>query len=183
MQNAVINKVINNELVTMQIHTLDKAQLISEVQLGDNLNQAVIQGRRRDFALMLALLSSDATETTPLNPPYPDKPTQEQLRKALNVPEPIRLTAQEKDYLLCADQANAFHQSGITSTRLNYYTAPSALCFPATQTYRLGEEVYHNISGHLRRKLAKENHAVAPLDRAKLYQELVESRQFLSKQV
>lgn len=140
----------------MQIHTLDKARLITDVQLGENLSLAVTQGRRCDFALMLALLSSDLTETTPVYPPFPDKPTEADLRLALHLPEPARFIAKEIDYHLCRAQAEAFHQGGISSAKLCDYLSPSALIYPAIETYNLGEEVYHNLSGHLRRRLAPE---------------------------
>lgn len=164
----------------MQIHTLDKARLITDVQLGENLSQAITQGRRRDFALMLALLSSDATETTPLNPPYPKQPTEADLRLAFNLPEPTRLTAEEKDYKLCSAQANAFQQGGISSAKLCYYVSPSALYFPAIGTHNLGEEVYHNLSGHLRRKLSDKNPQTTVFNKVNLYQQLIASKLHLS---
>ncbi|MEZ8142137.1 MULTISPECIES: VC2046/SO_2500 family protein [Enterovibrio] len=162
----------------MQIHALDKAQLITDVQLGDHLSHAVTQGRRSDFALMLALLSTDATETTPLNPPYPEKATEADLRQALNLPEPTRLIAEEKDYELCGTQADAFHKAGIASARLNHCVAPSALHFPAIGTHNLGEDVYHNLSGHQRRQLAAENPTTTALDPVNLYHQLVTAKRY-----
>lgn len=163
----------------MQIHTLDKARLITDVQLGENLTHAITQGRRCDFALMLAFLSGDATETTPLNPPYPTKPTEADLRAALNLPDPVRLTAEEKDYELCSMQANAFHQGGLSSAKLCDYVSPSALFYPARATYNLGEEVYHNVSGHVRRKLLLENPPATGFNKANLYHQLISSKLFL----
>lgn len=162
----------------MQIHALDKAQLITDVQLGDNLNHAVTQGRRSDFALMLALLSGDATETTPLEPPYPETSTEDDLRKALSLPQPARLSAEERDYELCGNQAASFHSAGLASTKLNHCVSPSALHFPAVGTHGLGEDVYHNLDGHLRRKLDSENNKVAGLSTAALYDQLVSAKRF-----
>ncbi|MBE1274969.1 VC2046/SO_2500 family protein [Enterovibrio baiacu] len=162
----------------MQIHALDKANLITDVQLGDQLSHAVTQGRRSDFALMLALLSVDATETTPIDPPYPEKSTDADLRKALNLPEPARLSAEDIDYDLCGKQADAFHQSGIDSARLNHCVSPSALHFPAFGTHDLGEDVYHNLSGHQRRKLAAENRTTTELDPVNLYNQLVTAKRY-----
>ncbi|CZF79858.1 Ribosomal S4P (gammaproteobacterial) [Grimontia celer] len=162
----------------MQIHALDKAQLITDIQLGGNLNHAVYQGRRSDFALMLALLSGDATETTPLNPPYPEKITEAQLRKAFDLPEPTRLVAEERDYELCGSQADAFHKAGLASAKLNDCVSPSALHFPAIGTHNLGEDVYHNLSGHQRRQLDSENGKTAALDPVNLYNQLVTAKRF-----
>ncbi|WP_150143223.1 VC2046/SO_2500 family protein [Candidatus Enterovibrio escicola] len=139
----------------MQIHThtLNKTHLISDTQLGGDLNLAVTQGRRSDFALMLALLSNDAVETTQIVPAYLENISDVNLRKKFNIPEPVFLTAKERDYDLCSKQADAFHQSGITSTRLNHCITPVALYFPAFRTHNLGEDVYYNLCGHQRRKL------------------------------
>ncbi len=34
----------------MQVHSLDTAHLITDVQFGNKLSSAVVQGRRADFA-------------------------------------------------------------------------------------------------------------------------------------
>lgn len=162
----------------MHVHALDKAQLISDIQLGGNLNHAVCQGRRSDFALMLALLSGDATETTPLDPPYPEKLTEAHLRKVFDLPEPMRLIAEEKDYEICSSQVNAFHKGGLASARLNHCVNPSALHFPASGTHNLGEDVYHNLSGHQRRQLDNENHKSTALDPVNLYNQLLTAKRF-----
>ncbi|KXF81511.1 VC2046/SO_2500 family protein [Enterovibrio coralii] len=162
----------------MQVHALDKANLITDVQLGNHLSHAVTQGRRSDFALMLALLSGDATETTPLNPTYPEKTTDAMLRQALELPEPNRLAAEEIDYELCGEQASAFHSSSITSARFNHCVTPSALHFPAHGTHDLGEDVYHNLSGHTRRQLAEEKPNLTAYDPVNLYNQLVLSKRF-----
>ncbi|WP_158174598.1 VC2046/SO_2500 family protein [Grimontia hollisae] len=162
----------------MQVHTLDKAQLISDIQLGGNLNHAVCQGRRSDFALMLALLSGDVTETTPHDPTHPEKLTEAHLRNAFNLPDPMRLIAEEKDYELCGSQAHAFHKGGLASARLNYCVTPSALHFPASGTHNLGEDIYHNLSGHQRRQLDSENDKTTALDPVNLYNQLVTAKRY-----
>ncbi|MBL1377519.1 VC2046/SO_2500 family protein [Zobellella iuensis] len=43
--------------------------LVNDSQLGDSLNQAVHQGRRGDFGLLLALLSDDARDLPRLDEP------------------------------------------------------------------------------------------------------------------
>lgn len=165
----------------MQIHTLDKARLILDVQLGDHLRQAALEGRRADFSLMVAFLSWDPTETTPLNPAFPQKPTDADLRLELDVPNPTRLNAIPEDYELGAQQASAFQKGGLSSEKLLEYVSPLALFFPAIGTHDLGEEVYHNLSGHVRRKLNDENPPRPALNKANLYQELLASKLFLTE--
>ena len=48
-----------------QIHTLDKAGIINELQFGDGINHAVHEGRRADFALILSMFSDDVRDNTP----------------------------------------------------------------------------------------------------------------------
>lgn len=137
----------------MQIHTLDKAQLISEVQLGYSLNHAVEQGRRSDFALMLAMLSPDYLETVPTEKPLPPGTTEEQLRTYFELQDPAPLTTSEFCYPRGAEQSDAFHRGGLIATRLLSSLQPIAITFPPQDTKGMPEELYHNLSGHERRRL------------------------------
>ncbi|RXJ74835.1 hypothetical protein CS022_01060 [Veronia nyctiphanis] len=162
----------------MQLHTLDKAALISDIQLGDNLNHAVSQGRRSDFALMLALLSGDATETVPVEKVCIEVKTDDELRTLFQLSEPERLSAKEEDYQRAERQSHAFHHAGITSAKLSGYVSPPALHFPAEGTHDLGEDVYHNLSGHQRRRLSSQKTTDIGLDPVNLYKQLNEARRF-----
>ncbi|WP_120511254.1 VC2046/SO_2500 family protein [Photobacterium salinisoli] len=137
----------------MQIHTIDKAQLISEVQLGNQLNRAVEQGRRSDFALMLAMLSPDYLETTPTEKPLPPATSEEQLRSYFELQDPAPLSTSEFCYPRGAEQSRAFHYGGLSATRLLSSLQPIAMTFPPQDTKGLPEELYHNLSGHERRRL------------------------------
>ncbi|OOE70412.1 VC2046/SO_2500 family protein [Salinivibrio kushneri] len=163
----------------MTIHTIDKAQLISDVQFGDNLNQAVVQGRRSDFALMMALLSADANESTPLTPV--DKPVSNDqvLRQQFQLAEPQPLAASnEQDYLRAGAQADAFHRGGIASANLRFQLAPAAMHYPPQGTHGFDEAVYHNLSGHERRHLADAEPKRPAYDPATLYEKLTTSHCF-----
>ena len=70
----------------MQTQSLDNLQLINEIQLGTHLNHAVEGGRRADFALMLALLSSDLNENIPVDATPIETPSAQQLRDYFEIP-------------------------------------------------------------------------------------------------
>ncbi|WP_458735512.1 VC2046/SO_2500 family protein [Zobellella taiwanensis] len=72
--------------------------LVNDSQLGDSLNQAVHQGRRGDFGLLLALISEDARDL-----PRIDEPKNEQgepdWRRYFDLPATNPLYANEEDAL------------------------------------------------------------------------------------
>lgn len=161
----------------IDIYTQDKANLISDVQVFDKLSQAVSQNRRQDFSLLLAFLCSDITQGHFENELYAQDQISDEkiLQSELEIPENQRLIAEDIDYQLCNQQAIAFHQAGIKSAKLNHYLTPSALHFSTEKTYGLGEEVYHNLSGHDRRNLThKTEHSISKPS-TKLYQQLQQS--------
>ncbi len=65
----------------MQIHTLDKAGIINELKFGIGINQAVEQGRRADFALLLSMFSNDVRDCTPIDTLEITETTAARLRK------------------------------------------------------------------------------------------------------
>lgn len=160
----------------MQIHTLDKARLINEVQLGDNLSHAVEAGRRADFALMMSMLSNDLREQTPVEKIAEDNTTEELLRRKFGVADAQTLRTDEESYHRAAAQADSFHSGGIASAKLHHGLRPDAVAHMPQGTYDLPEEVYHNLSGHERRSL--ENNATKIMDAIPqdLYNELVVSK-------
>lgn len=137
----------------MQTQSLDNIQLINEIQLGTNLNHAVESGRRADFSLMLALLSSDLHENIPVDTTPTETQSSQQLRAYFEIPASQPLTSTASCYQRSAEQAQAFHQASLTSTRLLAELQPTALCYPPQQTKGLPEDLFHNLSIHERRKL------------------------------
>ncbi|WP_299014551.1 VC2046/SO_2500 family protein [uncultured Photobacterium sp.] len=162
----------------MQIHTLDKAQLINEVQLGNNLNHAVEGGRRADFALMLAMLSPDHLETTPVDAPPKQGKTEAELRAYFELSEPQPLTTTEHCYDNGAAQAAAFHSSGLADARLLQGLQPTALTFPPQGTKGMPEDLYHNLSGHERRMLPPDKNAPIQASPQNLYLSLIQAKRF-----
>lgn len=162
----------------MQIHTLDKAMLINEVQLGTQLNHAVEGGRRADFALMLAMLSPDYLEKNPTDvPPEPGK-NEAALRAYFELSDPQPLTSTQNCYENAAAQANAFHQGGLASSQLLHDLQPTALTFPPSGTKGMPEELYHNLSGHERRRLAPTDDATMKASPKNLYLSLIQSKRY-----
>lgn len=137
----------------MQTQPLDNLQLINEIQLGTHLNHAVESGRRADFALMLALLSSDLHENIPVDNTPTETQSAQQLRTYFEIPASQPLTSTPSCYQRAAEQAQAFHQASLTSTRLLAELQPTALTYPPQQTKGLPEDLFHNLSIHERRKL------------------------------
>ncbi|WP_413110449.1 VC2046/SO_2500 family protein [Thaumasiovibrio sp. DFM-14] len=137
----------------MKVHQLDKAQLINETQLGDRLNQSVSCGYRADFSLLLAMLSPDIREHEPLDIHQDSLHCDAVLREQLELPAPQALHADDSSYERGALEANAFHRGGLNAAHLQHYTSPSALTHLPQDTHGFPEQVYHNLSGHQRRRL------------------------------
>ncbi|KQA99801.1 queuosine biosynthesis protein QueD [Vibrio metoecus] len=139
----------------MQVHTLDKAGIISELHFGQGISQAVTQGRRADFALLLALFSNDVRDNTPIDKIHESPTTEQVLRQRFELAEPQPLENDESSYQISAKQAALFHEGGIASAKLSHYLTPEALTYRPQDTQGFPEEVYLNLSGHERRHLAE----------------------------
>ncbi|WP_445397004.1 VC2046/SO_2500 family protein [Zobellella sp. An-6] len=72
--------------------------LVNDSQLGDRLNQAVHQGRREDFGLLLALLSDDARDLPRLEEPA-DERGEPDWRKHFDLPAPNPCYAEAADVI------------------------------------------------------------------------------------
>ncbi|MCK6262129.1 hypothetical protein KP803_02435 [Vibrio sp. ZSDE26] len=137
----------------MQIHTLDKAGIINELQFGAGINHAVHAGRRADFSLILSMFSDDVRDNTPVEKIDEPEITDQTLRKRFELQSPQQLRSDQSSYDISAAQAHAFHHGGMASAKLNHYLVPETLTYLPEETHDLPEEVYHNLSGHLRRQL------------------------------
>jgi len=153
---------------------LISSNLINEIQCGTRVNEAISTNHRADFSLLLAMLSNDPREITPIEIIPEEISDNNKLRQKLEVPKPQPLTSKEESYLTSATIANMFHTSGISSAKLNHYLTPEALCFLPLKTQGLPEEVYHNLSGHTVRHL-KNKDAQHSLTQ-KLYNQLINNR-------
>ncbi|WP_104401844.1 VC2046/SO_2500 family protein [Vibrio penaeicida] len=139
----------------MNIHTLDKAAIISELNVGSDISQAVNTGQRADFALLVSMFSNDVRDNTPVETVETQEVSDDKLRQQFDLATPQTLRSNDESYERSAVQANLFHKSGIASARLAHGLAPDALAYLPQGTHNLPEEVYHNLSGHERRKLTE----------------------------
>ncbi|HHF2851181.1 TPA: VC2046/SO_2500 family protein [Vibrio diabolicus] len=155
----------------MQIHTLDKAAIINELQFGNGINHAVHEGRRADFALILSMFSNDVRDVVPVEEIKEVATSEDILRQQLELSTPQALRSDSSSYELAAQQAKQFHGAGLPSAKLSHYLKPDALTYLPEDTFNLPEDVYHNLSGHERRKLGERNKNLIP--GAGLYNQLV----------
>ncbi|UUM31332.1 VC2046/SO_2500 family protein [Vibrio japonicus] len=155
----------------MQVHTLDKAVIINELQFGNGISHAVHEGRRADFALILSMFSDDVRDNTPVEKVEEINTTDQLLRQRFELQPPQQLRSDQSSYDISAQQAKLFHDSGLASAKLSHYLKPEVLAYLPEDTHDLPEEVYHNLSGHQRRKLTEaEPKSLMPAD---LYNQLV----------
>ncbi|WP_428772017.1 VC2046/SO_2500 family protein [Vibrio sp.] len=139
----------------MQIHTLDKAAIINELQFGTGINRAVYEGRRADFALTLALFSDDVRDNTPVEQVEQPDNSEQRLRQQFGLQELQPLRSSQDSYPQSAKQAQLFHSAGLASAKLCHYLVPEPLTYLPEATHDLDEAVYHNLSGHQRRHLSQ----------------------------
>ena len=158
----------------MQIHTLDKASIINELQFGNGINHAVHEGRRADFAFILSMFSDDVRDNTPIEKIDEIDTTEQALRKKFELQLPQQLRSDQSSYEISAQQASLFHTSGLPSAKLSHYLQPDALTYLPEDTHDFPEEVYHNLSGHQRRAMGeKEPKELMPVD---LYNQLIKAQ-------
>ncbi|WP_321380614.1 VC2046/SO_2500 family protein [uncultured Vibrio sp.] len=155
----------------MNIHTLDKAAIINELQFGNDISHAVHEGRRSDFALILSMFSNDVRDVVPVEEVKEVKTNDEILRQQFFLSQPQPLRSDSSSYELAAGQAKQFHDAGLSSAKLSHYLKPDALTYLPEDTFNLPEEVYHNLSGHERRRLGKRNQPL--ISDVGLYNQLV----------
>lgn len=155
----------------MQIHTLDKAAIINELQFGNGISHAVYEGRLADFALILSMFSNDVRDVVPVEQAKEEKTNDDILRQQFGLSRPQSLRSDSSSYELAAEHAKQFHAAGLPSAKLSHYLTPDALAYLPEHTFNLPEEVYHNLSGHERRRLGSKNHTL--ISDAGLYNQLV----------
>ncbi|KJY91864.1 queuosine biosynthesis protein QueD [Vibrio neptunius] len=157
-----------------QIHTLDKAGIINELQFGKGINHAVHEGRRADFALILSMFSDDVRDNTPIEKVNEQDTTEKALRRRFEIQPPQQIRSDQSSYPISAIQADMFHRAGLPSAKLTHYLHPEVLAYMPEDTHDLPEEIYNNLSGHQRRQLdEKEAKELIPID---LYNQLIKAQ-------
>ena len=112
--------------------------LIDELQLGQNLNQAIHEGRRSDFGLLLALLSPDVQDQPWVADRLPEAPASKDWRQHFSLPaaRPLECDEQSPDRMAAYHQAAA--QGGQAACRLLDCLHPEALVI---EQYQLDPQV------------------------------------------
>lgn len=144
--------------------------LVNEWQLHGELNQALLQHHRADFALWLAFLSPAVDEMAEftlvdqvITKPAPD------LRQQFGISNRLVLSSQAADIQLMRIQHEAFIEGGMSSWRL------SALLQPPPSVIRddrkkLDAEVLDNLSVHALRRLQVTSGKTTETDPTMLYE-------------
>lgn len=149
-------------------------QLVNEWQLQGQLNQALLQHQRADFALWLAMLSPAVDEMAafclPTGEAEPGRPS---LYQQLGVQPQRDYAMQQQDIGCLTAQHQALIQSGLTQCRLQQLLTPP----PAVVRHdakKLSAEVLDSLDFHTRRHLAKQKTDVITPDPTALYDILQE---------
>lgn len=135
----------------MQVQSLQSANIINEIQLGTGISQAVLQGRRADFALLMSLFSNDVRDFTPAEQVAETPETDARLRQKFGLIPAQQLRATQESYADSATQAQHFHDGGLPAAKLQHYLHPEALTYSPENTAGFPEDVYLNLSVHERR--------------------------------
>ena len=165
----------------MQIHKLDKAAIINELQFGSGISHAIQEGRRSDFALILSLFSNDIRDAVPIEKVEAHELNEQLLRAQLGVPQSQTLRSESNSYEIAKEQAKQFHQGGLLSAKLNHYLKPEALAYMPEGTFDLPEDVYQNLSGHERRSLSQPEKSA--LSYGELHDKLITAQRLQQMQI
>ncbi len=108
--------------------------LLHELQLGECLNDSVVQARRADFSLMLAMLAEDVREQSQFVLPRPAKPeatlhSNKALRKELNLPNQAPLCLESLSDINQFNQVKSIVDNDLAHIHLVNALVPKALSF------------------------------------------------------
>ncbi|MEW6995610.1 VC2046/SO_2500 family protein [Colwelliaceae bacterium MEBiC 14330] len=131
---------LNSENVTTDISNNVSANessagiLLHELQLGECLNDSVVQARRADFSLMLAMLAEDVREQSQFVLPRPAKPeatlqSNKALRKELNLPNQAPLCLESLSDINQFNQVKSIVDNDLAHIHLVNALVPKALSF------------------------------------------------------
>ncbi|SHG75324.1 VC2046/SO_2500 family protein [Ferrimonas marina] len=98
------------------------AILVNELQLGDALNQAVLQDRRGEFGLLLSMLVQDVRFQSQFQLQRDELGEPIDARRALELPEPAPLEQEYREAQVSV--AEAFQQGGLVQSRLQHCLVP-----------------------------------------------------------
>tara|TARA_B100001094_G_scaffold331300_1_gene399156 strand:- start:360 stop:842 length:483 start_codon:yes stop_codon:yes gene_type:complete len=112
-----------------------------ELQLGNQIAQAVSHEKPTDFAFLLALLSKDAMHMSQFKLEHSLDPPEHIVRKQLSVQEPQPLI-KTFDQLSQHDISSLFHEGGLSTVRLYEALNPKALHYDSSPSRAMLEALH-----------------------------------------
>jgi hypothetical protein len=108
--------------------------LLHELQLGEQLNESVVQARRADFSLMLAMLTADVREQSQFLLPQAEQTTVADvthiaLRKQFNLPDKAVLGLTSLDGVKQFNQVQSIVDNDLANIHLTNAMMPKPLAF------------------------------------------------------
>ncbi len=108
--------------------------LLHELQLGEQLNESVVETRRADFSLMLAMLTDDVREQSQFILPKAQDPAKRDtsnsaLRKEFNLPKKSPLGLSSLDEIEKFNQVQSVIDNDIANIHLTNAMKPKPLAF------------------------------------------------------
>lgn len=122
--------------------------LVSELQLGQRLNQCVREGNKSEFDLLLSMLSTDVGDQdqfSTINTVESEQATS--LRAQFDVPQAQLLSSREssqQDYSISL--ADLAREEGLVAARFQHCLRPSVLHFDVDRIEGFADDVTDNIS-------------------------------------
>lgn len=107
--------------------------LINESQLGTRLNHAIEYERRGEFALLLALLSTDARDMAQFHTDSVDSDVNERLRAKFDLPQAERLLSDLSSEISPIDNSSNFRKGGMSAFYLAQAMQPEAIVIRGNQ--------------------------------------------------
>ena len=136
--------------------------LLHELQLGEKLNESVVQTRRADFSLMLAMLAEDVREQSQFLLPKAAEPTPVDvtniaLRKQFNLPDEAPLALSTPDGVKQFNQIQSIVDNDLATIHLTNAMMPKPLAFRDDKNH-IESQVLENTSlfTQLKHKQAQE---------------------------
>ncbi|WP_232771331.1 VC2046/SO_2500 family protein [Colwellia sp. 12G3] len=145
--------------------------LLHELQLGEQLNESVVQARRADFSLMLAMLTEDVREQSQFLLPQVEEAmvadvTNTALRKQFNLPEKAPLALSTPDDVKQFNQVQSIVDNDLATIHLTNAMMPKPLAFRDDKKH-IESQVLQNTSlfTQLKYKQAQENQVSGNADK------------------
>lgn len=129
--------------------------LINELQLGEQLNECIHQGKRSDFSLLLAMLTDDVRSHAQFSLPKTDIPSitkdEDSLRKLYNLPKAQPLSLVDLQQIESYNQASLISDNKLVDLHLLNAINPNPLAF-RNDNKHISQDVLNNTSLYCQKK-------------------------------